>query len=107
MKQEVIHYTKNSENFIEGENLQQYINNSPESFSGECFFCYKYSDNFPVYEIAEQWNRYSWIILEIQEELIELEQIYPGDDNDEFASFQDEYIIKIENFNKAKIINVV
>lgn len=102
-----IHYTKNSENFTEGETLRQFIDNSPESFTGECIFVYQYSDSFPVYEVAENWRRYNWVILETEECNVELEQKYPGDDGDEFAEYLDEYIIKIENFDKVNIIQVV
>jgi hypothetical protein len=97
----IVHYTEDNGKFEEGESLQKVEGHSSTDFN-EIFFCYLYNDK--LWE-SNPYPERSMIILEVPEEVVEFEQPYPGEEP-EFEGLLDEYIIKSENFNKVKVVEI-
>ena len=97
----IVHYTEDNSKFEEGGSLQKVEGHSSTDFS-EVFFCYLYNDK--LWE-SNPYPERSMVILEAPKAVVELEQPYPGEE-EEFQRLLDEYIIKLENFNKVKVIEI-
>ena len=87
-----IHFTEDVGEFLE--QLSYHEDDSPDSFSDEGLFVYKYHQDFPVEERGLAWGGRTDIIIECDEKHVELVQTDPLGDNPD----NDEYIIPVANF---------
>ena len=92
-----IHFTEDVSEFIDS--LSYHEDDSPDSFSGEGLFVYRYHADFPIEERGLAWGGRTGIIIECDEKYVEIVQTDPLGDNPD----NDEYLISIEHFKHCRI----
>lgn len=81
--------------------LEAIEDDSPESFTDEGLFVYKWHSDFPEAERSAAWGGRMALLINCPEHLVELIQEDPLGDNPD----NDEYMIPIDAFAECSIIN--
>lgn len=94
-----IHFTKDVFRFAESRFLTTVEKTTPEMFSDEGLFVYRFTDDFPVAERSAAWGGRDAVYIKCDEALVEFVQSDPlGDD-----PTQDEYLIPLAAFGRCEI----